>query len=86
MAKERLIAELEKPAAAEIIRVREIRFGERDLLDVRIFYSENNLEDGSMDWKPSRKGLGLSAETWRLLLPVIAEAVAEEKPQGEVYE
>jgi len=85
VARERVLGELENPAATEVVRVREMRFGEREVVDVRIFY-EDTLEDGTTELKPSRKGLGLTAETWRLLLPVIAEAVREEQAPGEVYE
>ena len=86
MAQERVVGELENRAATEIIRVREMKFGEREVVDVRIFYSEDNLEEGGSELKPSRKGIGLSKQTWRELLAVIAEAVAEEQAEGEVYQ
>jgi len=81
VARERVVGELENPAATEVIRVRQMHFAERAVVDVRIFY-EDNLEDGTTELKPSRKGIGLTAETWRRLLPVIAEAVREEQAEA----
>jgi len=85
--RERLIAELEKPAAREILRVRETRLGEREVLDVRVYYLDEDIDQGTAEWKPTRRGIALSRETWRELLAVIAEALAEDDPrQPEVYQ
>lgn len=81
MARESLVGELENRGVTEVIRVRRMLFGERPVVDVRIFF-EDNLDDGTTELRPSRKGIGLTPETWRRLLVVIAEAVGTEQAEA----
>lgn len=56
--------------ATETIRIEATIYNDRDLLDVRVWYS-----DVTGEAKPTRKGLTLRPETWRELLPLIEEAL-----------
>ncbi len=59
--------------ASEVIRIEWDEYQGVELLHVRVWY-----DDGTGDYKPSRKGLSLRPETWREILPSIQEALGPE--------
>ena len=59
--------------ANEIIKIERGEYRDVDLLHVRVWYDE-----GTGDYKPSRKGLSLRPKSWREILPAIQEALGPE--------
>jgi len=65
--------------AAEVLQVRRTVYNGRDLIDVRSWL-RSAVPGGEPS--PTKKGLSLPPATWRLLLPEIAAAVADDEGEA----
>jgi len=75
MTTETMIAELPKNAS-EVVRVERVNYRGHDLIDARVWL--RSVVPGD-EPRRTRKGLCLTPALWRELLPMIAQAIEEEK-------
>ena len=74
-----LIGEVRKNAC-EVVRVARTEFNGHDLIDCRIWLPSAL---PTLPGTPTRKGVAASAECWRQVLPLLAEALAAHEAAHE---